>query len=240
VFTWQLFAVSRSRWRSSRPACSRASFYAYSSSVSLGLGDLDDRGYVAAMQAINDSIPNGVFVLSFVGAPLLLIVATALHAASHSPRLAPLLLAGGLVIGGGLLVTFLANVPLNDDLAGVDPNAGQEVLARARADYEDPWNTLECCAHHNLHRRARLPRLGPAPPRQPPNHGRIGEACSHTPAPRAQPAIGQWCDSIPPVAVRPPRSARSVDQQHGRAADLLFVVAVAQSDRGGGAGSRRG
>jgi uncharacterized membrane protein len=116
-------------------------FYAYSSSVSLGLGELDDRGYVAAMQAINDSIPNGVFVLSFVGAPLLLIVATALHAASHSPRLAPLLLAGGLVIGGGLLVTFLANVPLNDDLAGVDPNAGQEVLARARADYEDPWNT---------------------------------------------------------------------------------------------------
>jgi uncharacterized membrane protein len=114
-------------------------FYTYSSSVSLGLGDLDDRGYVAAMQAINDSIPNGVFVLSLVGAPLLLIVTTALHAASHSPRLAPLLLACGLVIGGGLLVTFLANVPLNDDLAAVDPDAGRDVLARA--DYEDPWNT---------------------------------------------------------------------------------------------------
>jgi uncharacterized membrane protein len=114
-------------------------FYAYSSSVNLG--DLDDRGYVAAMQAINDSIPNGLFVLSFVGAPLLLIVAAALHAASRSPRLAPLLLAGGLVIGGGLLVTFLANVPLNDDLAAVNPDAGQEALARARADYEDPWNT---------------------------------------------------------------------------------------------------
>jgi uncharacterized membrane protein len=116
-------------------------FYAYSSSVNLGLGDLDDRGYVAAMQAINDSIPNGVFVLSFVGAPLLLIVATALHAAPRSPRLAPLLLAGALVIGGGLLVTVLANVPLNDDLAAVNPDADQEVLARARADYEDPWNT---------------------------------------------------------------------------------------------------
>jgi uncharacterized membrane protein len=116
-------------------------FYAYSSSVNLGLGDVDDRGYVAAMQAINDSIPNGVSVLSFVGAPLMLIVATALHASSRSPRLAPLLLAGGLVIGGGLLVTFLANVPLNDDLAAVNPDAGQEVLARARADYEDPWNT---------------------------------------------------------------------------------------------------
>jgi uncharacterized membrane protein len=93
------------------------------------------------MQAINDSIPNGVFILSFVGAPLLLIVATTLHAASRSPRLAPLLLAGALVIGGGLLVTFLANVPLNDDLAAVDPDAAHRVLARARADYEGPWNT---------------------------------------------------------------------------------------------------
>jgi uncharacterized membrane protein len=116
-------------------------FYAYSSSVNLGLGDLDDRGYVAAMQAINDSIPNGVFLLSFVGAPLLLIVATALHAPSRSPRLAPLLLAGALVICGGLLVTFLANVPLNDELAAVDPDAAPDVLARARADYEDPWNS---------------------------------------------------------------------------------------------------
>ena len=52
-----------------------------------------------------------------------------------------MLLAGGLVFGGGLLVTFLANVPLNDDLAAVNPDAGQGVLARARADYEDPWNT---------------------------------------------------------------------------------------------------
>jgi hypothetical protein len=64
-----------------------------------------------------------------------------LHAASRSRRLAPLLLACGLVIGGGLLVTFLANVPLNDELAAVDPDAGRDVLARARADYEDPWNT---------------------------------------------------------------------------------------------------
>jgi uncharacterized membrane protein len=98
-------------------------------------------GPASRWQAINDSIPNGLFVLSFVGAPLLLIVATALHAASRSRRLAPLLLACGLVIGGGLLVTFLANVPLNDELAAVDPDAGRDVLARARADYEDPWNT---------------------------------------------------------------------------------------------------
>lgn len=114
-------------------------FYAFPSSVSPGLGDLDDRGYVAAMQSINEAVPNGIFVLSFVGAPLLLVLATALHA--RSPRRTPLLLATVLVLGGGLVTTFAANVPLNDELAAVDLNAGARGLAAARADYEDAWNT---------------------------------------------------------------------------------------------------
>lgn len=116
-------------------------FYAYSSSVNFGLGDLDDAGYIAAMQSINASIPNGVFVLSFVGAPLLLCVAVALHVPRRSARLLPLALATVLVVVGGLLVTFVANVPLNDDLATVRlDEASPQTLAQARADYEDPWN----------------------------------------------------------------------------------------------------
>jgi uncharacterized membrane protein len=39
------------------------------------------------------------------------------------------------------MITFVANVPLNDELAAVYPDARREVLAQARADYEDPWNT---------------------------------------------------------------------------------------------------
>jgi uncharacterized membrane protein len=113
-------------------------FYAYSSSVNQGLGDLDDAGYIAAMQSINDAVPNGVFVLSFVGSPLLLALATAAHAGSD--RLLPLALATGFVLLGGLLVTFTANVPLNDELARADLTAAPDVLARARDDYEDPWN----------------------------------------------------------------------------------------------------
>lgn len=53
----------------------------------------------------------------------------------------PLALATVVVIAGGLFVTFFANVPLNDELAGVDLRAGPEALAQARADDEDPWNT---------------------------------------------------------------------------------------------------
>jgi uncharacterized membrane protein len=116
-------------------------FYAYSSSVNQGLGDLDDAAYIAAMQSINDAVPNGVFVVSFIGAPVTLALAAVLHARDRSPRLPPLLVATGLVFVGGLLVTFAANVPLNDELAAVELTAAPDVLARARADYEDPWNT---------------------------------------------------------------------------------------------------
>jgi uncharacterized membrane protein len=46
---------------------------AFAAAVNFGLGELDNGAYIAAMQSINDAIPNGVFVISFVGAPLLLV-----------------------------------------------------------------------------------------------------------------------------------------------------------------------
>ena len=63
-----------------------------------------------------------------------------------------MLLATILVIGGGLGITFLISVPLNDELAAVDLDAGARALAAARADYEDAWNswnnlrTIACTA----------------------------------------------------------------------------------------------
>lgn len=115
-------------------------FYAYPSSVSPGLGDLPDPGYVAGMQTINEAVPNGLFVLGFVGAPLLLALATLLHGRERLPGFVPLAAAAALVVVGGLLVTFAASVPLNDELAAVDPGAGAVAIAQARADYEDAWN----------------------------------------------------------------------------------------------------
>jgi hypothetical protein len=40
----------------------------------------------------------------------------------------------------GLVVTFLANVPLNDELAAVDLTASPDVLAQAGKIYEAPWD----------------------------------------------------------------------------------------------------
>ncbi len=113
-------------------------FYAYPSSVSPGLQDLSDAGYVRGMQSINEAVPNGLFVISFVGAPALLLLATIAHRGTR--RFGALLIATLLVVVGGLLVTFAFSVPLNDDLAETAVREGPGALAQAREDYQDPWN----------------------------------------------------------------------------------------------------
>jgi uncharacterized membrane protein len=49
------------------------------------------------------------------------------------------MLAAVLYIGGGFVVTFLVNVPMNEELARVS-DASPAVLAEVRAEYEGPWN----------------------------------------------------------------------------------------------------
>src|SRR3712207_2766784 len=113
-------------------------FYAYASSVTLGLALLPDEQYVEAMQAINATVRNGVFAFSFFGAGLSLLLAVAVHTPRlRSRRFLVIALAAMLYIGGGFMVTFLVNVPMNEELArvgDVDPTA----LAQVRAEYEGP------------------------------------------------------------------------------------------------------
>ena len=115
-------------------------FYAYAASVNRGLAQLDDAAYIAAMQSISATVRNGLFALSFFGAAVFLLLATAAHARGRSPRLVPIAAAAALYVLGGLVLTFAASVPLNDQLAAVDLDAGSQALAQARADYEATWN----------------------------------------------------------------------------------------------------
>ncbi len=116
-------------------------FYAYACSVTLGLGLLPDDQYVAAMQAINAAVLNGVFAFSFFGAAFFLLLALAFHAPHpRSRRFLLVALACLLYIGGGFLLTLGLNVPLNEELARVATDGGPAALAHARADYEGPWN----------------------------------------------------------------------------------------------------
>ena len=115
-------------------------FYAYACSVTLGLALLPDEQYVEAMQAINATVRNGVFAFSFFGAVLSLILALAAHAPQlRSRRFLLIALAAMLYIGGGFMVTFLVNVPMNEELARVG-DLGPAALAQIRAEYEGPWN----------------------------------------------------------------------------------------------------
>jgi uncharacterized membrane protein len=92
------------------------------------------------MQAINATVRNGVFAFSFFGAGLSLLLAVAVHTPRlRSRRFLLIALAAMLYIGGGFMVTFLVNVPMNEELARVG-EVGPAALAQVRAEYVGPWN----------------------------------------------------------------------------------------------------
>jgi len=85
-------------------------------------------------------VRNGVFAFIFFGAVLSLIVALAVHAPRpRSRRFVLIALAAVLYIGGGFMLTFLVNVPMNEELARVG-EVGPAALAQIREEYEGPWN----------------------------------------------------------------------------------------------------
>ena len=108
--------------------------------LALGLALLSDEQYVEAMQAINATVRNGLFAFDFFGAVVSLLLVLAVHAPRpRSRRFLLVALAAVLYVGGGFMVTFLVNVPMNEELARVGA-LGPVALAQVRAEYEGPWN----------------------------------------------------------------------------------------------------
>ena len=116
-------------------------FYAYAVSVNLGLAEQPDASYVATMNEINEKIQNPLFFPGFFGAAVFPVAALVAHLPRRrSGRFRLIVLAYALYVGGSFLVTALANVPLNDELARVATDAPASELERARVAYEEPWN----------------------------------------------------------------------------------------------------
>lgn len=115
-------------------------FYAYSCSVVLGLGKLNDTEYLKAMQKINREILNPFFFMSFMGTAVLLPVSAFLMR-GQQPAFIFLLLAALAYLIGVFGVTIAGNVPMNDTLDKFDiSNSTREAIKQMRESFENRWN----------------------------------------------------------------------------------------------------
>ncbi|MEC5143912.1 anthrone oxygenase family protein [Chitinophaga sp. 212800010-3] len=119
-------------------------FYAFAVSVIPAFSQLSDATYMDAMQQINIAIVNPAFLLSFMGAPVLLPVVTWLYSRPAFTRRSALLLAATVIfVIGTFGVTVAGNIPLNDKLAAFQLQGATAAQIRAaRGAFEGPWNSL--------------------------------------------------------------------------------------------------
>ncbi len=147
-------------------------FFAWVCSTMWGLDSTDPRVAIAAMQAMNASVRNPVFALAFFGTPVFLAAAASVAWAARARRAASLFgLACALYLAGGLALTMMASVPMNEALAAVrippDATAARTIWADYSADWQ-LWNiarTVVCAVVLLLVGAAFLRLRGSAPER---------------------------------------------------------------------------
>lgn len=115
-------------------------FYAWVCSTMWGLDNADPRVAIAAMQAMNDSVRNFVFMPAFFFTPLVLAAAGFLAFREESMSSAYLLFGAAVLYAvGGLGLTLLVNVPMNEELARVTVPENIEEAASIWHDYSGRW-----------------------------------------------------------------------------------------------------
>ncbi|WP_419996721.1 DUF1772 domain-containing protein [Streptomyces boninensis] len=126
-------------------------FAGFAYSVMPGLGRSSDRTLVEAMQNINKAIINPAFMLPFMGAIPLLVLAAVLAWRGQGRPALPWIIAALVLYLVAFAITSAVNVPLNDQLAkAADPDGPAAGLASARADFEARWvfwNTARALVH---------------------------------------------------------------------------------------------
>ncbi|MCY4065956.1 MAG: DUF1772 domain-containing protein [Rhodospirillaceae bacterium] len=115
-------------------------FFAWVCSTMWGLDSTDPRVAIAAMQAMNASVRNPVFALAFFGTPVFLAAAASVAWAARMPRAALLFgLACALYLAGGLALTMMASVPMNEALAAVKIPADTAAAGAIWSNYSAEW-----------------------------------------------------------------------------------------------------
>jgi uncharacterized membrane protein len=123
-------------------------FFAFSTFVMPALARLQSIQGIAAMQSINTTAINPLFMLALFGtAVVCLLLGISACLKWHQPGTIYLLMGSLLYLVGTILVTMLANVPLNDALAIADPNSteGAKLWARYLTDWT-LWNHVRTVA----------------------------------------------------------------------------------------------
>lgn len=113
-------------------------FFAFSTFVMTALARLQPDQSIAAMQSINITVINPLFMTAFLGtgvACIFLAVSSLLK--WHPPAAAYLLIGSLLYLVGTIGVTIAFNVPLNDALAKVEPSSTEG--ANLWANYLSNW-----------------------------------------------------------------------------------------------------
>ncbi|MEU4619432.1 anthrone oxygenase family protein [Actinoplanes sp. NPDC023801] len=112
-------------------------FYAYAGSVMPGLDRAADRSAVDVMQRINIAIQNPLFLLLFMGSPV--VTAIALFQNAGRADVAGPLLAALSLYAVTLVVTFAVNIPLNNRLDRLGDPAALTDPGAQRAAFFTPW-----------------------------------------------------------------------------------------------------
>jgi uncharacterized membrane protein len=108
-------------------------FFAFSTFIMTALGRLPPAQGVAAMQSINVTILQSLFMPVFFGTTLLAAAVPVWALIRWGDAGAPAMLAGGVIYVVGMFVcTILFNVPLNNQLAAVDPASAEAAAVWAR------------------------------------------------------------------------------------------------------------
>ena len=122
-------------------------FCAFAYAVMPGLAQTDDRVFVSSMQRINVVIVNPLFLLLFFGG---LVFTTAAAVFYRGEPIFWWIVAGAVTYAGGLLITMVFNIPLNNDLAAIGGPSGITDPAAARAAFENAWvrwNLIRAVVH---------------------------------------------------------------------------------------------
>ncbi len=92
-------------------------FYAWVCSTMWGLDAADPRVAIAAMQAMNASVRNAVFAPAFFGTPFVMLAAALVLRGRAGVFFG---LGGAVYLAGGLILTIVVNVPMNEALGLLD------------------------------------------------------------------------------------------------------------------------